>query len=115
MQFEFKWNSLFSHSKVFIFLFLPPTITASFGASESLVVSLSLEIYIISSRCFPCSFRDHSSAVFKAGKIPAVMQLHDKANPYSPQVHVLLMCAVQTDGKENKVKIQNTLKKDTEL
>lgn len=46
--------------------------------------------------------------MFKAGKIPAVMQLPDKANPYSPQVHVLLMCAVQTDGKENKVEIQNT-------
>lgn len=40
-----------------------------------------------------------------------VMQLPDKANPYSLQVHVLLMCAVQTDGKENKVKIQNTLGK----
>lgn len=39
------------------------------------------------------------------------MQLPDKANPYSLQVHVLLMCAVQTDGKENKVKIQNTLEK----
>lgn len=40
-----------------------------------------------------------------------VMQLPDKPNPYSPQVHVLLMCAVQTDGKENKAKIQNTLGK----
>lgn len=41
------------------------------------------------------------------------MQLPDKANPYSPQVHVLQMCAVQTDGKENKVKIH--LKKEYQI
>lgn len=40
-----------------------------------------------------------------------MMQLPDKVNLYSPRVDVLQMCPVQTDGKENKVKIQNTLEK----
>lgn len=45
-QLGFKWNVFFCNSTVFIVFSFLPTITASSGTSESLVVSLSIVRYV---------------------------------------------------------------------